>query len=53
MLGNGEIGHAALGEVDETIAPSPAYSATAEFEWTVSATPIFVWNDDGSTFEWE
>jgi hypothetical protein len=53
MLGNGEIGHVALGEVDDGVAPSPVYSATAEFSWSLSATADIVWVGDGTVFVWE
>lgn len=53
MFGNGEIGRVAIGEVDEGVAPSPVYPATAEFEWTLSAEAEFEWDGDESNFMWE
>lgn len=53
MFGNGEIGHSALGQVDDNVAPSPVFAADAEFTWAVSAEAKFEWNDDDSNFKWE
>lgn len=54
MLGDESIGDIALAEAD-TLSPSTAVSATAEFFWTEIADAQFGWDDETATatFSWE